>query len=108
MVDILPYLQRVQDRFTDPTNQEAFKDFTKTILFEFPDTKQKFVMTIVNGVATLEEKTIEKPDIKTTANTDVLAGIMDKKVNPMTAYMTRKLKVQGAQEDLMSLQKLMF
>ncbi len=108
MADILPYLQRVQERFTDPANRDYFKDFTKTLLFEFPDTKQAFVMTIVNGNATLEEKTIEKPDIKTTANTDVLAGIMDKKVNPMTAYMTRRIKVQGAQEDLMKLQKLMF
>ena len=59
------------------------------------------------GNATLEEKSLEKPDMKTIANTDVLAGIMDKKINPMTAFMTRKIKAQGSQEDLMKLQKLM-
>ena len=62
---------------------------------------------VVDGNPLLEEKTADNPDIKVTANTDVLAGIMDKKVNPITAYMTRKIKAQGAQEDLMKLQKLM-
>ena len=107
MPDILPYLERIRDRFVVPANQETFKNFTKTLQFEFPDTKQAFAITVVNGNPLLEEKTADNPDIKVTANTDVLAGIMDKKVNPITAYMTRKIKAQGAQEDLMKLQKLM-
>jgi putative sterol carrier protein len=107
LADILPYLQRIQDRFSEPSLQASFQDFTKTLLFDFPDTKQSYVLTVVNGNATIEEKSIANPDIKVTSNTDVLAGIMDKKVNPITAYMTRKIKAQGAQEDLMRLQKLM-
>lgn len=108
MPDILPYLERVRARFDEPAIHESFKNFTRTLLFEFPDTQQAYILTTANGDATLEEKTTENPDIKVTANTDVLAGIMDKKVNPITAYMTRKIKVQGAQEDLLKLQKLMF
>ena len=108
MPDILPYLERVRDRFTDPAIHESFKSFTKTLLFEFPDTQQAFLLSVVDGNATLEEQTTTNPDIKVTANTDVLAGIMDKKTNPITAYMTRKIKVQGAQEDLLKLQKLLF
>jgi putative sterol carrier protein len=107
LADILPYLQRIQDRFSEPSLQASFQDFTKTLLFDFPDTKQSYVLTVVNGNATIEEKSIANPDIKVTSNTDVLAGIMDKKVNPISAYMTRKIKAQGAQEDLMRLQKLM-
>lgn len=107
MTDILPYLQRIQGRFSEPSLQASFQDFTKTLLFDFPDTKQTYVLSVVNGNATIEEKSISNPDIKVTSNTDVLAGIMDKKVNPITAYMTRKIKAQGAQEDLMRLQKLM-
>lgn len=107
MADILPYLERIRDRFTAPTNLNAFKDFTRTLSFEFPDTQQVFILTVVNGNPILEEKEAANADIKVTANTDVLAGIMDKKVNPMTAYMTRKIKAQGAQEDLVRLQKLM-
>jgi len=107
MTNILPYLERVRDRFADPTVAESFKDFTKTLQFEFPDTKQTFLMTVVNGQATLEEAAIPNPDMKAIANTDVLAGVMDKKINPMTAFMMRKIKVQGAQEDLLKLQKLL-
>ncbi len=107
MADILPYLQRIQERFSDPSVQESLQDYTKTLLFDFPDTKQSYVLSVVNGNATIEEKSIANPDIRVTTNTDVLAGIMDKKVNPITAYMTRKIKAQGSQEDMMRLQVLM-
>jgi putative sterol carrier protein len=108
MVDIRPYLEHVRERFSDPKLQESFKTFSKTLLFEFPDSQQAFVLSVISGQATLEERAAENPDVKVTANTDVLAGVMDRKVNPVTAYMTRKIKVQGAQEDLMKLQKLLF
>ena len=107
MADILPYLQRIQDRFSEPSIQASLQDFTKTLLFDFSDTKQHFVLSVVNGNATLEEKNIANPDIKVTTSTDVLAGIMDKKINPITSYMMRKIKAQGAQEDMMRLQQLM-
>ena len=107
MVDVLPYLERIRDRFSDPTLHESFKDFNKTLLFEFPDTHQVFLLTMADGKATLEEKAIEHPDMKTIANTDVLAGIMDKKINPITAFVTRKIKAEGEQGDLMRLQKLL-
>ena len=108
MAEILPYLERIRDRFTDPANRDTFKNFSKTLLFEFPDTRQSYLFTVVNGVPTLAEQSIADPDIKMTVNTDVLAGILDKKVNPMMAYMTRKFKIQGEQSDLLQLQKLMF
>jgi putative sterol carrier protein len=108
MTEILPYLQRVQERFSDPRTRDTFKTFNKTLLFEFPDTGQLFTLAVVEGQAKLEEQAVANPDVKVIINTDILAGIMDRKVNPITAYMTRKIKVQGAQEDLLKLQKLLF
>lgn len=108
MTQIRPYLERVQERFADPRLQGSFKTFSKTLLFEFPDTQQHFTIVVNEGNAALQEVLTENPDVKVTVNTDILAGIMDHKVNPMMAYMTRKVKVQGAQDDLMKLQKLLF
>ncbi|HEY3992664.1 MAG TPA: SCP2 sterol-binding domain-containing protein [Ktedonobacteraceae bacterium] len=108
MIEIRPYLEQVRERFTNPKVNDGFKAFNKTLLFEFPDTKQIFALIVVAGKASLEEQATASPDVRVTINTDVLAGIMDRKVNPITAYMTRKIKVQGAQSDLLKLQKLLF
>ena len=40
-------------------------------------------------------------------DSDLLAGIMDRTVNPIQAYITRKLKVTGKMDDLLRLQKLL-
>ena len=107
-MDIKPYLQKMVDRFADPGVQAALKGFNKSLQFKFTDTKEDWVLRSVNGTsATLSQETLEKPDIVVTISTDILAGIMDKKVNGTTAYMTRKLQVKGAMEDLMKLQKIM-
>jgi putative sterol carrier protein len=107
-MDIKPYLQKMVDRFADPGVQAALKGFNKTLQFKFTDTKEDWVLRAINGTsATVSQETLEKPDIVVTISTDILAGIMDKKVNGTTAYMTRKLQVKGAMEDLMKLQKIM-
>ncbi len=109
MADITPYLQTLVSRFDVPAIRESFQGFAKTLQFNFTDTEQHFVIVVANdGSATLEERTAEKPDIDISTTTDVMAGIMDKKVNGITAYMTRKIKVNGNMEDLNRLQKLMF
>ena len=108
MTEIKPYLQKMVDRFANPGVQAALKDFTKTLQFKFTDTNEIWLIRAVNGrSATLSQETIEKPDILVTIATDILAGIMDKKINGTTAYMQRKIQVKGAMEDLMKLQKLM-
>jgi putative sterol carrier protein len=107
-MDIKPYLQKMVDRFANPSVQASLKGFTKTLLFRFTDTKEDWVIRAVDGTsATLSQETLEKPDILVTMSTEILAGIMDKKVNGTTAYMQRKIQVKGAMEDLMKLQKIM-
>jgi len=108
MADIKPYLQKMVDRFANPGVQAALKGFTKILQFNFTDTKETWLIRAVNGTsATLTQESVEKPDIQITVATDILSGIMDKKVNGTTAYMQRKIQVKGAMEDLMKLQKLM-
>jgi putative sterol carrier protein len=108
MADIKPYLQKMVDRFANPSVQASLKGFTKTIQFKFSDTNDSWLLKAVDGKeATLSQEAVEKPDILVTISTDILAGIMDKKVNGTTAYMQRKIQVTGAMEDLMKLQKIM-
>jgi putative sterol carrier protein len=107
-MDIKPYLQKMVDRFANPSVQASLKGFTKNLQFRFTDTKEDWVLRAVNGnSATVSQETLEKPDILVTISTEILAGIMDKKVNGTTAYMQRKIQVKGAMEDLMKLQKIM-
>ncbi len=114
MADIQPYLQKMVERFANPNVQLALKGFTKTIQFKFTDTKETWLLSTVDGKtasvsqgSAAEDSGAKKPDILVTMATDILAGVMDKKINGTTAYMQRKIQVKGAMEDLMKLQKIM-
>jgi len=107
--EVMNGLNKVKSRLDDPTTKEKFKDFTKKMQFIFTDLNTSYVMEVVNGEAkSLKEESIEKPDIMVTIKSDVFLGILDKKLNPVTSYMTGKIKVKGAMGDLLKLQKIMF
>jgi putative sterol carrier protein len=108
MTDVQPYLQRIVDRFANPNLQASMKGFTKNLLFKFTDTSEDWLIKTVDGKeATLSKETMDQPDVTITTSTDVLAGVMDKKINGMTAFMQRKIQTKGAMEDLMKMQKLL-
>lgn len=108
MDDIVPYLERIRERFDQPEVQANFRGFARTIQFIFPDLQRNFTLSIAeDGSASLAEETLSQPDVKVTAASDLLAGILDRTVNPVNAYVTRKLKVTGKMEDLLRLQKLL-
>ncbi len=108
MADIVPYLERIRTRFEQPETRSAFQGFARIIQFMFPDLQRNFALSIAqDGNATLTEETVPQPDIKVTTSSDILAGILDRTVNPELAFITRKLKVSGSMEDLLKLQKLL-
>ena len=108
MADVKPYLQRIVDRFANAGVQASLKGFTRTLQFKFTDTKESWLIRATDGKeATLTLETVEKPDIAVTTTTDILIGVMDRKINGTTAFMQRKIVVKGAMEDLMKLQKVM-
>ncbi len=108
MADIQPYLKQIIERFANPGVQISLKGFTRTILFKFTNTGEDWLIRAVDGKeAALARETLANPDITIILATDILAGVMDKKINGMTAYMQRKIQTKGAMEDLMKMQKLM-
>lgn len=108
MADVMPYLEKIRAKFDDPIMQEKMKGFTKTLQFVFTDLGKTYVFSIQDGkTASLEEKTLEKPDMQVTWSSDVFTGIQDKTVNATTAFMSGKLKVKGNMNDMMKLQNIM-
>ncbi len=108
MIDVQPYLQRIVERFANPSLQASMKGFTRALLFKFTDTKEEWLIRTVDGKqATLSKETLATPDVTITTTTDVLAGVMDHKINGMTADMQRKIQTKGPMEDLMKMQKLL-
>jgi putative sterol carrier protein len=108
MTDIVPYLERICARFAELEKRKAFRGFTKTMQFTFPDLRRDFTVSIAqDGMATLTEQTVPQPDVQVITSSDTLAGIIDGKINPIQAYITRKLKVTGQMEDLLKLQQLL-
>ena len=108
MVDVQPYMQRIVERFRNPSVQSSLKGFTRALLFRFTDTNEDWLVRAVDGKeATLVKETLANPDITITTTTEVLAGVMDRKFNAMTAYMQRKIQTKGPMEDLIKMQKLM-
>jgi putative sterol carrier protein len=101
-------LNIVKLKFDDPKLKPRFVGFSKNMQFTFPDLKTTYLIRVNNGVVqSLAEENISTPDIHVTIDSEVLIGIMNKKVNPMTAYQTGQLKAKGNLTDLLKLQKLL-
>ena len=101
-------LNQVKLKFDDPKLKPRFVGYTKNMQFTFPDLKTTYVIKVNNGaVQSVSEESIPTPDINVTIDSDILIGIMNKTINPMTAYQTGKLKAKGNLTDLLKLQKLL-
>ncbi len=107
MVDMLPYLEGIKKKVSEGSIHKEFETFNKTVFFDFPDIGKQYTLKLTGGKAELVAGKIDQPDISVTTTSDVLASILDKKINPVTAYVSRKIKVKGEMQDLLKLQKLM-
>ena len=108
MPDMLPYLERIQKRFDDPNLQAALKGYTRIFQFDFTDTGEAFYMKIEDGQkCTIEEGKAPAADLILTTTSDIVIGVMEGRINPTTAYTTRKVRALGSMEDLLKLQRLL-
>jgi putative sterol carrier protein len=108
MADIQPYLQKFVEKFDNPDVQTALKGYTKALQFDFTDIGEKWLIRVEDGAkATLTKEEVDKPDMTIKTTTEVMAGIIEKRVNPQNAYMQRKINIKGSMDDLFRLQKLL-
>lgn len=101
-------LDLVKQKFDDPKLKVRFSSFSKNMQFTFTDLNTAYLMRVTNGeVESLKEESIDSPDIRVTIESGILIDILHKKMNPMKAYTTGKLKAKGKLTDLLKLQKLL-
>lgn len=101
-------LNLIKSKFNDPKLKRRFTSFSKNMQFTFPNLNTSYLMKVSNGeVQSLSEESIPEPDIHVTIESGILIDILNKKMNPMKAYTTGKLKAKGKLTDLLKLQKLL-
>ncbi len=105
--DLLAGLGKWTAKLDDPDIKGRFKEFEKTLQFNFPDQPFNILMVFKDQACTLKEGKVEKPDITITCPSNVIMGITNGEINPMKAFMTRKLKASGNTQDMLKIQLLM-
>jgi len=99
----------VRNRFEDPNIRKSLSGFSKTIRLDFPDKNISYVMRIENGeLKEFEAKSVENPDAVIVMDSETFVGLINKKISPVRAYMTGKIKVKGSASDLLKLRKVLF
>jgi len=100
--------QTMQEKYENPTFRLKLQDYSKTIKFIFTDLQDPYIIAIHQGnITDLSNKNITTPDIEITTESTLFLDILHKKISPMMAYSTGKMKVKGKLTDLMQLQELL-
>lgn len=99
----------VVERFKDQAVTESLRDFSKRIVFEFPDLRVSYTLEVENGeLRRVERGSPDQVDIKITMPSSTFVDIIDKKTSPIKEYQLGKIRVKGSMGDLIKLRKLLF
>ena len=91
----------------DPAIKEKFAGFGKTLQFNCTDQPFNLHMVFADQRCVLKEGAVDNPDIVITTGTDTIVGISQKKIRPLPAFITGKLKATGSMTDMLKVQLLM-
>lgn len=105
--DIMEALGKWAAKIDDPNIKEKFKGFNKTLQFNFPDQPFNVLMIFKDQKCNLQEGSVPKPEVVITAESSVILGITKGEINPLKAFMTKKLKASGDKTDMLKIQLLM-
>jgi len=100
-------IEQLVTRFNDPAVLSSLEGLTKTLQVSLTDLNEDYVFSIQDGVLSgVEKKSLPTSDISVTIASSLMEGIMNRTSNGILAYFTGKLKMKGAREDVLRLQKL--
>ncbi len=87
-------------------NPEKSRNVTKSVLFEFPDTGEKWGVHIRKGVAEVRPFVILKPDLTITVNATIWKELAAKLRKPLPTFISGEIKVDGGQIEFISFMRL--
>ena len=106
--DIKKAFDEIKAKYKDKKFKK-YQNYSKNIQFIFLDLNTSFLVDIAEGkIKSIEEKTISEPDVIVTTDSNTFLDIFNKKIKPLRAFRTGKLKFEGATLiDLLRLQKVL-
>ena len=105
--ELLEALGEWASKLDEPSYKERFKDFDKTMQFNFTDEDFSILMVFKDETCTVKEGSVENPDVTIETASEVILGISDGEVSPTKAFMGGKLKAKGDMKDMLKIQMLM-
>ncbi len=102
-------LQSIVDRYNTEKVKKAFKGWENTLMMDFSDLGTAYLFTI-NGDQGIElaEGRDDEAAVQVVIDSNIFLQMMTKQINPIKAYSSGKLEVQGQMKNLLKLRKLMF
>lgn len=105
--EILAAIENMVRKAEDPKQQARFKGYSRTLLMRFSDLDVDFVVRFDDGRPSMQQGSTETPDMTVTTDSQTLIGILRGDLSAMRAFMSGKIKADGAARDLMKLQHLL-
>lgn len=81
---------------------EKCLDVEKTVIFQFPDTKEQWTVHIRKGVAEVQPFAFPNPDITITVHATVWKEIAAKLQSPAQAFLTGEIGIDGGKLELLN------
>ncbi len=104
--ELIEGIKKMVIKLEDPAYQDRFKDFDKTLQFNFTDT-DNYYLVFKDAKCEIMEGDIEESDMIITTNSEVIIDIMNGEMSPTKAFMGGKIKAKGPMNDMLKLQMLM-
>jgi putative sterol carrier protein len=105
--ELMEALGKWAAKLDEESYKERFQGFDKTLQFEFTDQDYQLMMVFKDGTCTLEEGSVDAPDIVISTVSDTILGISNGEISPTKAFMSGKLKAKGNMKDMLKVQMIM-
>ena len=112
MIDVEGVLKDLMERFNrkageDQKLRDELRDVTRSIAVEMRDGESYHFLLKESQLVDLTKGAADSPDIKIISDTETFEGLISRRIGPMKALATGKLKLEASLEDKLRIRKLL-